>query len=171
MSQYILEKESNYVSLYSEPFGLKHYVFLRNTADSKRFLLAKFLNQSPETILRAEFEVIQINKQGKEIRKANYLLDDVSIRPFQEAVTYEKIEIDPECTQVKARLLTAQSHGKRWENRAWKELVVRGPAKTPEPKYQMTFPRKDRSFFPFYIPLILLILFVILVGELFKWLN
>lgn len=162
MSKYTLEHEKKYQASGTAPLNIIEYYIYRNENDSSRFLVPKVFNYTNEVIPQAEFEIAQFNKEGETIRKANYIFKDLNANSGTETLIQEKIRVDEFCVAIKGTLIENSSTSS--DTVDVDDLIEKEPTSAPiesEKEMKEILGEKDRFKFRYYIPLQVMLLFIL----------
>ncbi len=122
MKKYVYESKRSYQSPEYEPVKLKEYIIFRDKTTQEKFMILDFVNNDQETINTIKFEIEQFTRDGKLIRKGDYIYENFEVKGYKHFVPYGKIAVSENCESIKMNLLSACYETKKWTSGKW-EMV------------------------------------------------
>lgn len=163
MSNYILEYKKNYISNLPGPMKLCEYMMFKHQEDLSKCVVLKFKNQTKETIIEIEFEMIEYDSARNPIQKSTYKIESIYVDANEDIIPYERMKVSDHCESIDVKLVTLVSERGIWANNKWHFYEQVDSSKNDEPQYDLEIKKVNRIVFPFWIHLILLIVYVLLI--------
>jgi hypothetical protein len=167
MSKYQLKQKQKHYPTTREAISVAEYMQLHDSENDTSLLVISLTNHSNMMIENADFEISMYNVDAMLIYQAKYHFDELNCSPFKSIVPLEKIQVDNTCTEIKAKLIRAESSEKVWNDGAWSNKTInKDDGKKQAVLFKVPIHHKPYHY-PFVIPIGLLTFFVVIVYILY----
>ena len=103
----------------SEPLILNEYLLVEDRETQEKFIVLNFRNAFGETLSGIEFEIKQFDREGRLLRKSEFVYDDFAAAKNRSFIPKSKIKADPDCDAIELRLKHARYETLEWQDGEW----------------------------------------------------
>lgn len=103
----------------SEPLILNEYLLVEDRETQEKFIVLNFRNAFGETLSGIEFEIKQFDREGRLLRKSEFVYDDFAAAKNRSFIPKSKIKADPDCDSIELRLKHARYETLEWQDGEW----------------------------------------------------